>query len=71
MPRSRGGADIWENVTTACLACNIRKGNRTPKEAGMPLRQEPRRPMSSMSFEVRQHIGNNRHHEWAKYLVGS
>ena len=70
MPRSRGGADIWENVTTACLPCNIRKGNRTPKEAGMPLRQEPRRPLGSMSFQVRQHISNGHHHEWAKYLVG-
>ena len=27
-PRSRGGEDKWENVTTACLRCNAMKGNR-------------------------------------------
>ena len=29
LPRSRGGTDNWENVTTACLRCNVQKGNRT------------------------------------------
>lgn len=71
MPRSRGGADIWENVTTACLPCNIRKGNRTPREAGMPLRQEPRRPISSLTFELRLRIGNGHNREWAKYVIGA
>ena len=36
-PRSRGGPDVWENVVAACQACNCRKGNRTPEEAGMKL----------------------------------
>ena len=53
MPRSRGGIDTWENVTTACLSCNVRKGNRTPKEADMPLMRVPRRPLSSLSFELK------------------
>lgn len=44
LPRSRGGDHIWENVVTACGPCNHRKGNRTPAEAGMPLRREPYRP---------------------------
>ena len=52
VPRSRGGSDTWENVTTACLSCNVRKGNRTPKEAGMPLHRAPHRPLSSFSFEA-------------------
>jgi 5-methylcytosine-specific restriction endonuclease McrA len=71
VPRSRGGADVWENVTTACLACNVRKGNRTPREAGMPLRQEPRRPLSTLSFEARRRMGNGLHREWEKYLIGA
>jgi 5-methylcytosine-specific restriction endonuclease McrA len=71
VPRSRGGADVWENVTTACLACNVRKGNRTPREAGMPLRQEPRRPLSTLSFEARRRMGNGLNAEWAKYLIGA
>lgn len=44
LPRSRGGEDTWTNVTTACLACNGRKGNRTPEEAGMALLAVPYAP---------------------------
>ena len=36
-PRSRGGADHWENVVAACKRCNHRKGNRLPHECGMEL----------------------------------
>lgn len=41
-PASRGGASTWLNTITACVDCNGRKGDRTPTEAGMPLRFEPR-----------------------------
>lgn len=44
MPRSRGGMHIWENVTAACRSCNLRKRDRTPEEAGMPLASAPRAP---------------------------
>ncbi len=47
MPRSRGGPDTWENVVCACLTCNVRKGGRTPLEAGMRLLNEPVRPKRS------------------------
>ena len=71
IPRSRGGRDTWENVTTACLCCNVRKGNRTPKEADMPLKRVPHRPLSSLSFEATRQIHSGRHSEWAKYVIGS
>ncbi len=44
MPLSRGGRDEWENVVTACANCNMRKGCRTPQQAGMPLLAVPFRP---------------------------
>jgi len=44
LPLSRGGLDIWENVVAACLACNTRKGSKTPQQAGMPLLAIPFRP---------------------------
>ncbi len=44
IPRSRGGRSTWENVALACLPCNVRKGCRTPEEAGMKLLTAPRRP---------------------------
>ncbi|MFU8853281.1 HNH endonuclease [Micromonospora sp. SL1-18] len=44
LPRSRGGRNTWKNTTAACYECNQRKGDRTPAEAGMPLRREPATP---------------------------
>ncbi|HRD71777.1 MAG TPA: HNH endonuclease [Aquimonas sp.] len=44
IPTSRGGRDVWQNVVSACLPCNLRKGNRTPQEAHMPLLAVPYRP---------------------------
>ncbi|GMU43343.1 MAG: HNH endonuclease [Xanthomonadales bacterium] len=44
VPLSRGGRDVWENVVCACLPCNVRKGSRTPQQAGMPLLAVPFRP---------------------------
>lgn len=41
-PASRGGGSSWLNTITACIACNGAKGPRTPAEAGMRLRFEPR-----------------------------
>ena len=44
MPRSRGGADSWENLVACCLRCNNVKGDRTPQEMGWALRTIPRPP---------------------------
>jgi len=44
IPRSRGGKNTWGNTACACAACNRRKGNRTPHEAGMKLLWEPKTP---------------------------
>jgi 5-methylcytosine-specific restriction endonuclease McrA len=44
MPRSRGGADSWENLVACCLRCNNVKGDRTPQEMGWSLRTIPRPP---------------------------
>ncbi|KJV29714.1 HNH endonuclease [Luteibacter yeojuensis] len=44
VPLSKKGADEWENVVSACLACNLRKSNRTPQQAHMPLLAVPYRP---------------------------
>jgi 5-methylcytosine-specific restriction endonuclease McrA len=44
LPRSRGGRNTWLNTVAACEECNGRKGDRTPVEAGMRMRVEPRMP---------------------------
>jgi len=44
MPRSRGGADTWENLVACCLRCNNVKSDRTPAEMGWRLRVQPKAP---------------------------
>jgi len=71
IPRSRGGQDTWENIVIACHRCNVKKGNRTPKEAAMPLRKQPHQPHSSLHYEVARHIKTGSHQEWRKYVIGA
>ena len=70
IPRSRGGGDTWENLVAACVRCNVRKGNRTPKEAEMTLQTKPRRPYSSLHFELIKCTRGNSNQEWKKYVIG-
>jgi 5-methylcytosine-specific restriction endonuclease McrA len=44
LPRQYGGKTTWENIVCSCVACNVRKGNRLPHEAGMRLLKKPHRP---------------------------
>ncbi|MBW2522692.1 MAG: HNH endonuclease [Deltaproteobacteria bacterium] len=52
LPRARGGGDRWENLVTACQACNRRKGKRTPREAGMPLLRGVQAPHWSLTAQL-------------------
>jgi hypothetical protein len=49
IPRARWKGPVdqlttWTNVVTACKPCNLRKGPRTPKDAGMKLLIKPHVP---------------------------
>ncbi|PSO57760.1 MAG: HNH endonuclease [Cyanobacteria bacterium QS_7_48_42] len=70
IPRSRGGKDHWDNLVSACVRCNVKKGSRTPKEAQMLLKRQPRRPYSSLHFELARHLQGDRNQEWKKYVIG-
>src|SRR5438132_1848987 len=52
IPRSRGGRTTWENIVTACAPCNLTKGGRTPREAGLAPRRPPHRPTM---YELQDH----------------
>ena len=43
-PVSQGGRDTWNNVVTACRACNNQKAGRTPEQAGIQLIAVPFTP---------------------------
>ena len=40
----------WTNIVTACLSCNRKKGNRTPKQADMPLKTFPVMPQKNIKY---------------------
>src|ERR1017187_228871 len=44
VPRSRGGADTWENLVWSAKNVNQRKADRLPHEAGLKLLSVPRAP---------------------------
>ncbi len=44
VPRSRGGANTWENLVACCRECNNRKGSRTLSEIGWKLSFLPQEP---------------------------
>ncbi len=67
IPRYRGGQHTWENVVSACAACNRGKAGRTPKEAGMKLLRQPGPPQDNTVSFVYNHHRDIRT-EWRKYL---
>jgi 5-methylcytosine-specific restriction endonuclease McrA len=66
VPLSQSGRSGWENVVTACVPCNTRKGNRTPAEAGMQLVRAPRKPAGHPL--LRAHWLGAYHEEWKTFL---
>jgi len=66
IPKSMGGSSAWENVVCACTKCNVKKGGRTPKDAGMTLIQKPVRPKRNPSIHI--HLGHQRYRSWKQFL---
>jgi 5-methylcytosine-specific restriction endonuclease McrA len=64
VPKSQGGQSTWENCALACLRCNSRKANRTPRQAGMKLRKVPVRP----DWRPVYALSSNRPQSWAAFL---
>lgn len=65
LPRSRGGENSWENLATACISCNNKKGNRTPSEAEMKLSHAPYRPSHIFSIT---NSGKHLDERWKPFL---
>jgi 5-methylcytosine-specific restriction endonuclease McrA len=72
---ARSGSTNWTNIVTACRDCNKKKGNRTPKQANMPLKNLPiipvkcnkYLPISQFLRKIRTEIPS----EWNIYLPES
>ena len=68
LSKDRGEQDSWENLVCACVKCNSKKRNRTPREAGMSLLKKPRKP--GYLFFI-QHLVGIPDERWKPYLFMS
>lgn len=67
LPRSRGGDTSWENCVLADTSVNTRKADRTPKEAGLQLRSQPRAPREvPVTLTLRNHFDIE---DWEPFLI--
>lgn len=68
IPRRLGGKTSWENIASACAPCNMKKGGRTPQQAGMK-QVNPIRPTSWQLQEYGRSFPPNYLHEtWRDWL---
>ena len=69
IPISRGGKTEYTNCVLCCKSCNSNKRDRTPEQAGMPLRTKPRKP--GFASVYKQYLSAEYPSEWATYIIGS
>ncbi len=72
---NRSSATTWTNIVTACVDCNRKKGNRTPNQANMPLKNLPVAPTKTYKYlPITQYISTIKKEipsEWTVYLPES
>lgn len=80
VPRSvwkSGTPTHWNNIVAACRPCNLRKANRTPEQAGMPLKKLVRgrwvnykKPKAPTTEEIALGLAyRNIPEEWETYVA--
>ncbi len=69
IPRSLGGLTTWDNIVAACSPCNLRKGGKLPKHAGMWPNHKPYRPtVHDLNNNGRKFPPNYLHDSWMDFL---
>ena len=63
IPQSKGGANSWDNLVTACRTCNGEKADLTLEEYGKEI-VEPKRPHYLMLLKQLDYIPK----EWETFL---
>ena len=66
IPRSRGGQATWVNIVCCCTECNVRKGGRTPAEAGIRLIRHPYKPRRNPLIRVK--IQSDKYKSWRHFV---
>ena len=69
VPRASGGVTSWQNVVAACSPCNLKKGSKSLKRAGMSLARKPRCPEAEELRNAGRNFQPNYLHEsWMDFL---
>ena len=69
VPKSRGGDSwAWENLVTACMACNHRKGDRAPEAAGLQLLRRPFEPRCDVYAIFLPYLRHDAYAAWRNFL---
>ncbi len=58
----------WDNIVSACRACNTKKANKTLEESGMKLLRKPRKPTRS-EISMRISVYDRIPKEWSPYMT--
>lgn len=65
-PRRLGGTHTWDNVVSACAACNLKKAGRTPTQARMKLSRKPATPPLRRYRDLEEYL--EAREEWKKFV---
>ena len=65
IPKVKNGQDTWENLVSACVKCNLKKGNKLIHEINMHLLKKPKKP--SYIYQLQRYV-NKRNKSWKPYL---
>ncbi len=67
-PRRLGGEHRWDNLVSACPACNRRKGGRPLHETDMQLLRPPAEPEATADYFFSNYLTTNE--SWERFLSG-
>lgn len=68
VPRWAGGPQTWDNLVACCRRCNLKKGDKTPQQANMKLKKQPKRPHFIPYLALPTYLKARNRDEWMLYL---
>lgn len=71
IPRCLGGTHVWENVVSACRACNHRKGGKRLADTRMRLAREPKRPVPGQYLLWTHRADEQSVSDWSGFIGGA
>lgn len=68
VPKWAGGPQTWDNLVACCRRCNLKKGDKTPQQANMKLKKQPRRPNFIPYLALPLYLRARNRDDWTLYL---